>query len=145
MKTDPVSKMFCFLAFRILDNGQSPEPQWFWVLYTMVKILSIIAVLGSEVHWVHYHIYIITSPQAFILCQVLLPLTTGGTISNTNGLEGTKIWSWVLTGNQTQEWLYWWGKQQFGGLDCTVQESDGCKSYQTWNQYSLYWWGLAAI
>jgi hypothetical protein len=26
-ETDPVSKMLCFLAFRIVDNGQTPETQ----------------------------------------------------------------------------------------------------------------------
>jgi hypothetical protein len=27
MEIDPVSKMFCFLVFRIADDGQSPEPR----------------------------------------------------------------------------------------------------------------------
>jgi hypothetical protein len=39
METDPVSETLCFLAFRILDDGQNPEPQWFWVLYTITRIL----------------------------------------------------------------------------------------------------------
>jgi hypothetical protein len=30
-KTDPVSKMPCFLDFRMLDDGQSPEARWFWI------------------------------------------------------------------------------------------------------------------
>jgi hypothetical protein len=41
-KRDPVSKTLCFLVFRIPDDGQNPETQWFWVLYTVVRTLWII-------------------------------------------------------------------------------------------------------
>jgi hypothetical protein len=39
METDPVSKTLRFLASRILDNGQSPKAQQFWVDGRLLKIL----------------------------------------------------------------------------------------------------------
>jgi hypothetical protein len=36
-ETDQVSETMCFLEFRKLDDRQSPETQWFWVLYALVK------------------------------------------------------------------------------------------------------------
>jgi hypothetical protein len=38
-ETDPVSETLCFIGFRILDDGQSPKTQQFWVLYTTVRTL----------------------------------------------------------------------------------------------------------
>jgi hypothetical protein len=32
----------CFVVFRIPDDGQSPETQWFWVLYTILRALQIL-------------------------------------------------------------------------------------------------------
>jgi hypothetical protein len=32
-ETDPVSETLCFLLFRILNDGHSPETRYFWVLY----------------------------------------------------------------------------------------------------------------
>jgi hypothetical protein len=34
--------MLCFLIFRIMDNGQSPGAQWFWVIYTIYRVLQIL-------------------------------------------------------------------------------------------------------
>jgi hypothetical protein len=36
----PISETLCFLVFRSPDDGQSPEIQQFWVLYTIVRLLQ---------------------------------------------------------------------------------------------------------
>jgi hypothetical protein len=52
METDPVSETSCSLVSRIPDEGQSPQTQQFWVLYTIVRTLYRInllkTVLNSE-------------------------------------------------------------------------------------------------
>jgi hypothetical protein len=35
-ETDPVSETLCFLAYRIPDDGQSPETQWSWFSTSLV-------------------------------------------------------------------------------------------------------------
>jgi hypothetical protein len=45
-ETDPLSEMLFFL-FRIPYDGQSPEPQKFWVSYAIVRTLYMIAVFFS--------------------------------------------------------------------------------------------------
>jgi hypothetical protein len=39
-ETHPVSAMLCFLDFRTPNDGPSSEPQQFWVVYTITRILS---------------------------------------------------------------------------------------------------------
>jgi hypothetical protein len=43
METGPVSETLCFLVSRIPDAGQTPETQWFWVLFTAVRTLHILS------------------------------------------------------------------------------------------------------
>lgn len=47
-EADPFSEMFFFLLFRMLDNKQSPESQWFWVVHTIVRTLKVM-ILSSNV------------------------------------------------------------------------------------------------
>jgi hypothetical protein len=39
-ETDPVSKTLCCIVFRIPDEGQSPNPKYFWVLYTSGRAIA---------------------------------------------------------------------------------------------------------